>query len=702
MRRTTLELLIVIGFLNALPAFAERGYPQIEMVYPGAVSRGKTTEVLVAGHYNFRDPVGVVFEGEGVTGTIAGWKEMPVPKNARVNRFPREGVTLKITVAEDAIPGIRPFRIVTKSSLSTEGRLLISDAPSVNESEPNNAAAQAQTIEIPQTVNGLIDEDADADVYKFHARAGDRLTFVVHAARLQAAVPFLERAFSDITISLRDENGRELAAADDWMGEDPRLFHAFEKDGTYYLHLWEARYMQGKDRWWYALSVLSGPQVTSVFPPVVRAGSKAKLQLHGFHLEGLDPYEIDVPAGARGKLEFQVKSPSGASNLVTLGISDLPQLVEPARATPASIAMPVGISGRIDADGKIDRYRFHAKQGERLEFEVRAREFGSALDALLEIHDSTGRLIEANDDQANTVGYDGRFAANLAIPPNKDSRLEWTAPADGDYEVRIRDANLFGSADHVYHLSAKPQQPDFTLIVDDDRLPMGPGESATAVVTVDRRNGFTGAVKLFARGLPNGVTVMESFIPPHLDQGNIVLTASPNAKPDARAISIGGVSGGLERIARPHAPMGSVNGKTLLPVNSVVAAVTDGADIIVEATPKTITLRPGESVTIDVNVTRNQYTGPLDLNVISWILTQEFSKLPKGIVFDEKQSKTALGKDETQGRVTLRAQPDAPPLENYLMTVIGQIAYNRVFVTRSAAPFRLTIKPQDLSAGLKP
>ena len=172
-----------------------------------------------------------------------------------------------------------------------------------------------------------------------------------------------------------------------------------------------------------------------------------------------------------------------------------------------------------------------------------------------------------------------------------------------------------------------------------------------------------------------------------------MLTASADARPDAKEIVIGGVSGGLEHIARPHAPMGSVNGKTLLPVNSVVAAVTDGADIIVEATPREITLRPGESATLEIKVTRNQYTGPLDLNVISWILTQEFSKLPKGIVFDDKRSKTALGENETQGRVTLRAMPDAPPLENYLMTVIGQIAYNRVFTTRSAAPFRLTVRP---------
>ncbi len=53
-----------------------------------------------------------------------------------------------------------------------------------------------------QTVNGrLPDEDADSDVYKFHARAGERLSFIVHAARLQKPVPYLTelKSFSDIT-----------------------------------------------------------------------------------------------------------------------------------------------------------------------------------------------------------------------------------------------------------------------------------------------------------------------------------------------------------------------------------------------------------------------------------------------------------------------------------------------------------------------
>jgi hypothetical protein len=695
--RRIVEVIALIA--STLPAYAQRGYPQIETVFPGAVTRGRTTEVEVSGHFNFRDPVRVVFDSDGITATIERWKELPEAKGYRKTGFPRHGVTMKVTVAEDAVPGIRPFRIVTKGSLSTAAYLLITDAPSVDESEPNNTIAQAQTIEIPHTVNGRLDEEADTDIYKFQAHAGERVSFIIHAARLQKPVPYLTelKSYSDITLTLRDAQNRELAVADDWLGEDPQLFYTFQKDGVYYLELSEARYQSGKDKWWYALSVLMSPHVVAVFPPVVPAGKKTKAELLGFNLDGLNPFEVDAPGSAQRTFNFVAKSKNGGSNVTTVGLSDLPQLIEPPHSGPVAIQLPVGINGRISADGEVDRYRFHAGAGERLEFEVTARQLGSPLDSLIEIRDSKARLLDANDDRANTVGYDGRFAAALAIPPEKDSRLEWRAPADGEYEIAVRDANYFGGKYFVYYLAIRRQKPDFMLMVDDDRLPIGPGESATCVVTVERRNGFQGPIKLFARGLPAGVMAMESTIPAHLDQGNIVLTAAADAKPDARVVTIGGSSGGMERIAKPHSPMGSVNGKFLAPVSSMVVAVTEAADIIVEAEPKNVTLRPGESVTINLHVKRNGYKGPIELNVISWNLTQEFSKLPKGVVFDDKRSKTSLAENETEGRVTYRALPDAPPLDSYLMTVIGQIVYNRVFMTRSAAPLRMTVTPTMVS-----
>ena len=355
--------------------------------------------------------------------------------------------------------------------------------------------------------------------------------------------------------------------------------------------------------------------------------------------------------------------------------------------------MPAGINGRIATDGEVDRYRFTARGGDRFEFEIQARRWGSTLDALLEIRDVSGRLLEAQDDMVNTVG---QTVDGLAFPVAKDPRIEWTAPDDGQYEVHVRDANYFGGPEYFYYFAARRQQEDFALVVDDDRMPVGPGESVTAIVTLDRRNGFTGPVKLFADGLPEGVYAHESVIPPHLDQGNIVITARPGARPDARPIVVGGraVAGGaeIERVAVPYAPMGQAGGRSFFAAPSAMAAVTEGSDIILEADPKQVTLRRGESVTVKIHVARNNYSGPIEMNIILWNLMQRFSKLPTGLVYEEKQSKTSLGPGETEGYVTFRAQPDAPPLNDYLMAVMGQITYNRVFMTRVAAPFRLSIR----------
>ena len=148
----------------------------------------------------------------------------------------------------------------------------------------------------------------------------------------------------------------------------------------------------------------------------------------------------------------------------------------------------------------------------------------------------------------------------------------------------------------------------------------------------------------------------------------------------------------IERDAIPYAPMGQAGGRSFLRVPTAMASVSEGSDIILEAEPSTVTLRRGESATIKIHVRRNNYAGPVEMNVILWNLMQRFSKLPAGLLYEEKKSKTSLGPEETEGFVTFRAQGDAPPLNDYLMAVMGQITYNRIFMTRVAAPFRLTIQ----------
>ena len=700
MRRINAVLGLATLALGVVPVAAERGYPRIETVFPGAVSRGKTTEVMLTGRYNLKETCRVVFEGTGISATVGEWTDLSDPSQPKEKHraFEREGLKIKITVAADTPPGVREFRLLTKGSLSAVAHLLIADVEAVNEVEPNDSIEQAQPIHVPQVVNGKLDKAVDFDVYQFSAKAGDHISFLVHAARLQEAVPNLERSFSDLTLSLRDQHNREIAANDDFHGEDPCLFHVFQQAGTYYLFVSEASYRSGKNKWWYALSILTTPQVTSVFPLAAVAGKKVKLLPRGFNLDGLEQVEVTVPADAQDHWQFQLPSPRGSSNLVTLRITDLPEVpLPPGEKLPVTMHFPGGVNGCLSRDRSTDTYRFHALRGERFEFEVEAHRYGSALDALLELRDSRGKLIAAQDDGIITVG---QTADGLAYPAEKDPRLEWISRAEGDYNLTVRDANYFGGKDFVYHLVARRAHPDFALILDDDRMPVGPGQSIGRLVIVERRNGFTGPVQLSVRGLPPGVSAPPAFIPAELDQANLVLTAAPGARMDIRNVQVVGTallqgehgqSQRIERVAKPYATMGEAGGKSLFPVHNAAVAIVEGSDIILEPSPREVRLRPGESVTVKIHVTRDHYSGPVELNVILWNLMQRFSRLPKGVLFDEKQSKTSLGENETEGWVTYRAMPDAPPLENYLMVVLGQITYNRIFMTREAAPFRLTV-----------
>ena len=695
--------------LGATWGLAQRGYPRINTVFPGAVSQGTTTEVTLTGHYNLKEAYKVVFEGEGLSAKIGEWIDLSGQERTRSTpaQFKLEGLRLKITVARNAVPGIRQFRVVTKGSLSTMAKLLVTDVETSNEVEPNDSTQEAQSIEVPRVINGLLQKAVDEDVYKFRAKAGDRLSFVVHAARLQNAIPHLEGSFADITISLRDEKGKELASADDYHGQDPLLFYSFDRDGTYYLHLWEATYqsgMAGKElKWWYALSILKSPYVTSVLPLVVHAGTKVRLHPRGFNLAGLEEVEVDVSRDGLARKELQLTSPQGSSNLVTLRVIDLPQMLEPARQErpggAQKIQLPIGINGCIAADREVDRYRFAAQKGQRFEFEVEAYRYGSALDSLLEVHDSDGKLLAAGDDMLTTSEGMSAFG-NYAFPVEKDSRIEWIAPADGEYELRVRDANYFGSKDHVYYLAAKFQKEDFTLVLDDGRIPLGPGESIARVVTVERRNGFDGEVKLSVRGLPKGVQALESYVPAGWKQANLVLTAAADAPMDVRDVEVVGSAmikssdgrlHAIERIAKAFETFGEAGQTNYSPVRTATVAVAEASDLILECSPKEFTLHPGESVTVRVKITRNKYKGPLELNVIVWNLTQRLNKLPEGIVLDELHSRTSLAENETEGQVTLRALPHAVPFENQQMVVLGQITYNRVFMTRVAAPFRMTV-----------
>jgi hypothetical protein len=151
----------------------------------------------------------------------------------------------------------------------------------------------------------------------------------------------------------------------------------------------------------------------------------------------------DTPVGF---YPIRVITGDGISNVVLFSVSDLPEVEEieskdPKQSNDAPeaaqrISLPAVINGTL-VGPDIDNYRFTAKAGQKLVFEVEARRAGSAIDPAIEIFDAAGREIAKNDD-----------APGLGV----DSRVEVTFPAAGDYRVAVHDSKYSDQAQNFYRL----------------------------------------------------------------------------------------------------------------------------------------------------------------------------------------------------------------------------------------------------------
>ena len=148
----------------------------------------------------------------------------------------------------------------------------------------------------------------------------------------------------------------------------------------------------------------------------------------------------DAPIGFQA---IRLATTEGMSNVRLFCIDDLPQITEAdtnhSRATAQSVSLPCVVVGRADAE-TADYFKFTAKAGERVSFEVLGRRLGSALDPQITLLDGrTGREL--------TGGYN-----NDAPGLQTDPRLSYTFKTAGEYLIEVRDTLYRGGPDFWYHL----------------------------------------------------------------------------------------------------------------------------------------------------------------------------------------------------------------------------------------------------------
>ena len=252
-----------------------------------------------------------------------------------------------------------------------------------------------------------------------------------------------------------------------------------------------------------ALAQLPVTQLTSVFPPGGKPGTTVEVTLSGNDLEDVDklvfshggitgapkmsmPTEFEpTPKPLAGQFTVQIAADVppgtyevsaigrfGMSNPRTFVVGTLNEVLDAGgnNAPEKALDLPVGstLSGRVDAN-QYDFLRLPLKAGERVLIDCWAQRMDSRMDPTMVLLNPAGREITRVRD---TVGA--------------DPVLDFTAPAEGPYLLKVYDAVYAGGPEYFYRLTvAAAPFVDFVF------PPSGPAGS---------NNAYT----IYGRNLPGG------------------------------------------------------------------------------------------------------------------------------------------------------------------------------------------------------
>jgi hypothetical protein len=195
------------------------------------------------------------------------------------------------------------------------------------------------------------------------------------------------------------------------------------------------------------------PSLAAAVPGAVAPGKMTELTLSGAKLDAPlkawtnlpaqielvpgDPIQKDktslvckvtLPAGAPLGIGCLVLADGkGISEPLFILVDDLPSVLDNSGnhdlATAQEVQLPIGIDGYCDGT-TFDYYRFTAKAGQRIAGDVLATRLGWDFDPVVRLLDAAGNEVFRGDDDPSS---------------GADTRFVFTAPADGQYVLELRD-----------------------------------------------------------------------------------------------------------------------------------------------------------------------------------------------------------------------------------------------------------------------
>lgn len=520
----TVALLVVAHAVVAARAADEAGLTHL---VPSGGQQGKSVEVVLLGTLNGGDQ-------------RRAWASHP----GLSVEFGKKADRVQVVIKPDVPPGRHFLRMANAGAASPLLPFVVSPIAEVSEKEPNGRIADAQKFDAtPRVVNGVLSESRDVDTFGVPLKAGQTLV-VAMMAHTELGSPM------DGLLQIVTEKGFVVAQDDDSLGLDAFVTFTPKRDGQYFIRTFAfpvktnstIGLASGKD-FVYRLTITSGPYVDFTVPAAFSVKAPSQLLVAGWNLtDAQAKWTIDPKTTGVGGRYTQPHWANTVS-LKPVKHSVVVEVEPNGRKQPQAVSVPATVSGRIEKDKDRDVFEFNAVKGKPLRVSVESRRLGYPLDPVLRISDSKGKTLTETDT---------RSADKI------DETVNWTPPADGKFQVEVRDLFEHGGERFVYRLTIEPAPVRVAATVEKGVWELGP-KTLDLKVAVVRSGGFDKPVRFELADVPPGVEAAAVISEPKGASAKAV-TLKIQRKPDGKAVGgtlriVGRVEGEKVPVAVATAPI---------------------------------------------------------------------------------------------------------------------------------------------------
>jgi WD40 repeat protein len=246
-----------------------------------------------------------------------------------------------------------------------------------------------------------------------------------------------------------------------------------------------------------------------------------------------------------------------------------------------------------------------------------------------------------------------------------DSRLLFTASADGDYFIRVSDSRGIGDERNVYDLIVREARPDFSVSLGGANRTVGARSGQEFTVVADRKDGFDEPITVEITGVPDGYKATTPLV---IERGHDDARGTINALANAQPLDDAAWAK-VKIVARSGNLAHEVNnlGKTSLakdPQLIVALEPVAAGDTLEKLSPSTpmqeqdpakpfeITVAPGETIPAWIKIRRNGGNGA------GGDIRFDVQNLPHGVIVDNLglNGITLLAR-QNEGEIHIKAEP---------------------------------------------